>query len=53
MTFPRGTGGRPSKSLTLAQATDLLVRRTANTRAFHAYIVVSLLTGARTQEFEH
>ncbi|MET0996840.1 MAG: tyrosine-type recombinase/integrase [Mycobacterium sp.] len=46
---PRGTAGRPSKSLTLAQAADLL---TAAQRqpAMYAYIVLSLLTGARTEE---
>jgi hypothetical protein len=46
---PRGTAGRPSKSLTLAQAAELL---TAAQRqpAMHAYIVLSLLTGARTEE---
>jgi integrase len=46
---PRGTAGRPSKSLTLAQAADLL---TAAQRqpAIYAYIVLSLLTGARTEE---
>jgi integrase len=46
---PRGTAGRPSKSLTLAQAASLL---TASKRhpTMQAYIVVSLLTGARTEE---
>jgi len=46
---PRGTAGRPSKSLTLTQAADLL---TASQRhpGMHAYIVLSLLTGARTEE---
>jgi integrase len=46
---PRGTAGRPSRSLTLAQAADLL---TAAQRppAMYAYIVLSLLTGARTEE---
>ena len=46
---PRGTGGRPSKSLTLAQATDLLAAAQQHP-GMHAYIVVSLLTGARTEE---
>ena len=45
---PRGTDGRPSKSLTLAQAEAVLdVSRASR---MHAYIVVSLLTGARTEE---
>jgi integrase len=46
---PRGTAGRPSKSLTLAQAADLL-RAAKKHATMHAYIVVSLLTGARTEE---
>ncbi|WP_202872618.1 hypothetical protein [Kribbella soli] len=40
--------GRPSKSLTLEQASRLLDVATAT--RMHAYIVVSLLTGARTEE---
>ena len=48
MTFP-GTAGRPSKSLTLAQAADLLTAAKKHP-TMHAYIVVSLLTGARTEE---
>jgi integrase len=46
---PRGTAGRPSKSLTLAQAADLLTAAQRHP-TMHAYIVVSLLTGARTEE---
>jgi integrase len=46
---PRGTAGRPSKSLTLAQAADLLTAA-KKYPTMHAYIVVSLLTGARTEE---
>jgi len=46
---PRGTAGRPSKSLTLAQAADLLAAAKMHP-IMHAYIVVSLLTGARTEE---
>jgi integrase len=46
---PRGTAGRPSKSLTLAQAADLLAAAKMHP-TMHAYIVVSLLTGARTEE---
>jgi hypothetical protein len=45
---PQGRGGRPSKSLTLAQA-EAVLRASQNSR-MHAYIVVSLLTGARTEE---
>jgi hypothetical protein len=42
---PRGTAGRPSKSLALAQAADLLTAA-GRQLAVYAYIVVSLLTGA-------
>lgn len=45
---PQGTGGRPSKSLTLAQAEALLSAAAGS--VLHAYVVVSLLTGARTEE---
>ena len=45
---PRGTGGRPSKSLTLDQA-DAVLAAAAGT-SMHAYVVLSLLTGARTEE---
>jgi integrase len=45
---PQGRIGRPSKSLTLAEAEALL--EAAKTTNLHAYIVVSLLTGARTEE---
>jgi integrase len=45
---PQGTDGRPSKSLTFDQA-DALLTAAAGT-PLHAYIVVSLLTGARTEE---
>jgi integrase len=45
---PKGTGGRPSKSLTLEQASRLLAA--AEGTSMHAYVVVSLLTGARTEE---
>ena len=41
-------GGRPSKSLTLVQAEALLAA--AENTSLHAYIVLSLLTGARTEE---
>jgi integrase len=45
---PKGQVGRPSKSLTLAQAKALL--EAAENGPMYAYIVVSLLTGARTEE---
>jgi integrase len=45
---PRGTEGRPSKSLTFGQAEALLTAAAGT--PLHAYIVVSLLTGARTEE---
>ncbi|SDT11454.1 Site-specific recombinase XerD [Friedmanniella luteola] len=45
---PRGTVGRPSKSLTLDQARAVLAA--AEGTAMYAYVVVSLLTGARTEE---
>lgn len=47
-TPPAGRTGRPSKSLTLEQATALL--RAADASPLRAYIVLSLLTGARTEE---
>jgi integrase len=46
--IPQGRTGRPSKSLTLAQAEALLA--SAENTSLHAYIVLSLLTGARTEE---
>ncbi len=45
---PRGRPGRPSKSLTVAQVRDVLVLTERD--PMHCYIVVSLLTGARTEE---
>jgi integrase len=45
---PKGTSGRPSKSLSLEQASQLLMA--ADGTSMHAYVVVSLLTGARTEE---
>jgi hypothetical protein len=47
-TVPIGQAGRPSKSLTLRQADELLAA--AEGSSLHAYIVLSLLTGARTEE---
>jgi integrase len=46
--IPRGTAGRPSKALTLEQASAALVA--AKDSRLHAYVVVSLLTGIRTEE---
>ncbi|NRQ34312.1 site-specific integrase [Nonomuraea sp. NN258] len=45
---PQGRKGRPSKSLTMTQAEEVL--KASGGRNLHAYIVVSLLTGARTEE---
>lgn len=45
---PTGQPGRPSKALTLAQA-EALLDAAAGT-PLHAYIVLSLLTGGRTEE---
>ncbi|MFG2195679.1 tyrosine recombinase XerC [Streptomyces sp. NPDC048639] len=46
--IPKGREGRPSKALTLAQAGAVL-DAAADSR-LHAYIVVALLAGARTEE---
>ncbi|MFJ3105961.1 tyrosine recombinase XerC [Streptomyces sp. NPDC086835] len=45
---PQGQAGRPSKALTFAQAESVL--KAAEGTSMHAYIVVALLTGARTEE---
>jgi integrase len=45
---PQGCIGRPSKSLTMAQADALLTAAEAS--GMYAYIVLSLLIGARTEE---
>ncbi|MFI7586269.1 tyrosine recombinase XerC [Spongisporangium articulatum] len=45
---PEGKPGRPSKALTLAQAEAVL--RAAEGTRMGPYVVVSLLTGARTEE---
>jgi integrase len=45
---PTGLPGRPSKAMTAQQADDVITK-TASDR-MHPYIVVSLLTGARTEE---
>jgi integrase len=46
--IPKGQPGRPSKSLTLDQAKAVL--NAAEDSRLYAYIVLSLLTGARTEE---
>ena len=48
MTCPRAWKGRPSKALTFDQALALL--KAAEGSRLHAYIVLSLLIGARTEE---
>lgn len=45
---PKGRPGRPSKSLTLQQASDVLDKTRGH--PMHAYIVVSLLVGLRPEE---
>jgi len=45
---PTGRSGRPSKSLTLEQAQELL--RAAGGSGLHAYVVRSVTTGLRTEE---
>lgn len=45
---PKGQAGRPSKALTMAQAEAVLTA--AEHTRMRAYIVLSLLTGARTEE---
>jgi integrase len=45
---PKGKPGRPSKALTFAQAEAVLTA--SEESRVHAYIVLSLLTGARTEE---
>ena len=45
---PQGHGGRPSKSLTLDEAKALLTA--AEGTRLHAYVVLSLLVGIRTEE---
>ena len=48
VTTPKGKEGRPSKAMTLEQATAMLEQAKAS--RLHAYVVVSLLTGIRTEE---
>jgi integrase len=45
---PKGQPGRPSKALTLAQAEAVLT--TAERTRMRAYVIISLLTGPRTEE---
>ncbi|MBO0845950.1 MAG: site-specific integrase [Nocardioides sp.] len=45
---PRGQEGRRSKSLTMEQARAVIANTTED--PLHCYIVISLLTGARTEE---
>ncbi len=45
---PQGKAGRPSKSLTLAQAQAVL--KAAENERLYAYVVLSLLSGIRTEE---
>ena len=47
--LPKGQPGRPSKSLTLEQA-ERLLKAAGDNPTMNAYVVVSLLTGARTEE---
>ncbi|UOZ09017.1 tyrosine recombinase XerC [Amycolatopsis sp. WQ 127309] len=48
--LPVGRDGRPSKSLTFAQAVSVLAAAEAEDSTYGDYTVVSLLTGARTEE---
>ena len=48
MTAPRGKTGRPSKALTSDQARAVLAADEGT--SMNAYVVVSLSTGARTEE---
>jgi integrase len=48
--LPKGKTGRPSKSLTLAQAEAVLKAAEDARPWLRAYVVLSLLTGARTEE---
>jgi len=47
---PRGQAGRPSRSMTLAQTQALLAAAQEAGPRIHAYIVLSLATGIRTEE---
>jgi integrase len=45
---PEGTGGRPSRSLTMDQA--IAVLKSAENSSLRAYVILSLLAGLRTEE---
>jgi integrase len=45
---PKGRSGRPSKAMTYEQASAMLAHARAS--RLHAYVIVSLLTGIRTEE---
>jgi integrase len=47
---PVGHGGRPSRSMTLAQANALSVAAKAAPPRIYAYVMLSLCTGVRTEE---
>jgi integrase len=47
---PPGQQGRPSRSMTLAQATELTAAAQAAGPRTHAYVMLSLCTGVRTEE---
>ncbi len=48
VTTPKGRPGRPSRAMTAVQATALF--DAARHNRLHAYVVISLLTGIRTEE---
>ncbi|GAB1819310.1 tyrosine-type recombinase/integrase [Herbidospora sp. RD11066] len=48
VTTPTGKDGRPSKALTRQQAESVL--KAAESSELHAYVVISLTTGVRTEE---
>ncbi|WP_225993972.1 site-specific integrase [Actinomadura rudentiformis] len=48
--LPKGKAGRPSKSLSMAQAEAVLEAAETAKPWLRAYVVLSLLTGARTEE---
>jgi integrase len=48
--LPKGRPGRPSKSLTLDQAVAVLEAADTAKIWLRAYVTLSLLTGARTEE---
>ena len=48
VTTPKGKAGRPSKALTLSQA--MAVLKSTKASPLNAYVVLSLMTGVRTEE---